>query len=621
MSILSELKRRNVLRVAAAYIVSAWLIIQVAETIFPLFGYSDDPARFIVIALAIGFIPVLIVAWVFELTPDGWRKETDTDHERPAAARQTRSFDRAIVLILAIGIVYFAYDKFILSVSRDLQLVETTREQILAEARNELAENTTIAVLPFLDLSESQDQAYFADGISEEILNILANLEGLSVTARTSSFKFRNPGQDLREVGEQLGVTYILEGSVNKRGDDVRIIAQLIDANTGYHLLSQPFERKMSSLLGVTESIAVEVAGALSIALDVDGRNVLPGARTDSIEAYDLYLAANARGPSARKSQTRQQLLERALEIDPDYVDAMAMLGGWYGAVYSWQLPPEEAREAQEIGRKLVENAAEIDPTYATAYGMLSSYQWARGDWIGATQLQQKYSSMAPADIPARLGSANILGKVGRTKAALEIDEISSDLDPLNFMAASNHAEHFIQAARFDEAEDVLNEAAKLTSQDDQAIRLRQMLIAFGKDDRALIIEALKNYVVADGVRDEVNVIREVLFALEDSPAEVPGLLRQLVDTQPEMPAEAKLVVASVAAHYDDPDLALEIFGPEVRGNKVRTGRLWYPHFSEMRRLPEFKVLAEDMGFVDYWRAFEWADSCQPIGEDDFACN
>ncbi len=621
MSFFSELKRRNVFRVAAAYIVSSWLLIQVAETIFPLFGFGDDPARMVVIILAFGFIPALIISWAFELTPGGWQRESDVDHKGEVASDRTRRFDRIVIVVLALGIAYFAFDKFVLSGSREAMIAESARDAALAEARQIIDANPSIAVLPFVDMSPGQDQGYFVDGVSEEILNILGSLDGLNTIGRTSSFRFRNPQQDLKEIGEQLGVSYILEGTIRKYAEEVEVTARLVDAQTGLQIF--PYERRdgLHDLFDIQEQIARDVAGALSIRLDIEGRGSLPGARTDNIDAYDIYLRATSRRPDARKDVTRKELLELALEIDPNYVEAMSGLGGWYGAVYSWTLPPDEAREAQEYGRSLVQQAHEIDPTYPGAVGNLARYQWARGDWIGATELWEQYSALVPANIPGRLGSANILGKVGRTRAALQIDELQRDLDPLNFFAASNRVEHYAQAGRFVEAEAELDLMVRLTSESDQAVRLRRMLIAFGRNDRQEIRDALALYAEENFTGREDNAIREVIRKFDSAAGpEFLDVLRSSSVGNPGLPGEAKLILASMAVHLGDSQLALDIFGPEVRGNKVRIGRLWYPHFSDMRRLDGFKELARDVGFVDYWRKYEWADHCRPLGDDDFEC-
>jgi TolB-like protein len=615
MTFFSELKRRNVLRVAVGYIVAAWLLIQVAETIFPLFGFGDGPARIVVVLLAIGFLPALIVSWIFELTPAGLQKDKDVDRSHASVATSAKRFDRIVMLVLLVAVSYFAFDKFVLSESREQAIAENARAEALVLALETLRNNKSIAVLPFVDMSPDQDQEYFADGITEQLLNELAQLEGLNVTGRTSSFAFKGVNQDLRSIGEQLGVAYILEGSVRKQDDEVRITAQLINSQDGSHMWSDTYDALLDDIFFIQENIARSVAGALSVALDVDGRNHLPGTGTDSVEAYDLFL--EARG--AESFEMVKALYERAIELDPDYAEAWAWLGGAYGAILSWQLPPEEARAAQEQGRELVVRATEIDPNLATAYAMLEGFQWARGDWIGATEFQLVYSALAPADIPARMGSANIMAKTGRIRDALRVAELKRQTDPLNFYLTTILAELNIQTGRYDDAEAELAKIVRMTSDNEQSVELRRMLMAFSIGEHERIRKTLQNYSKADPrVSDIVNAVIEEF----DSPApEVLAALRRLYNEETEMTGEGRLVTASLAAHFGDPELALEILSKEFRVNLIRVNRLWYPFFSDMRSLPGFKTLAENIGFVAYWRKYGWADTCRPLGDDDFECN
>ncbi len=311
-------------------------------------------------------------------------------------------------------------------------------------------------------------------------------------------------------------------------------------------------------------------------------------------------------------------LYERAIELDPDYAEAWAWLGGAYGAILSWQLPPEEARAAQEHGRELVVRATEINPNLATAYAMLEGFQWARGDWIGATEFQRVYSALAPADIPARVGPANILAKTGRIRDALRVAELMRQTDPLNFHLTTGLAELNIQTGRYDDAEAELARLVRISSNTEQSVELRRMLMAFSKGEHERIRKTLQNYSKADPrVSDIVSAVMEKF----DSPTpEVLAALRRLYNEETEMTGEGRLVTASLAAHFGDPELALEIMSKELRVNLIRVNRLWYPFFSDMRKLPGFKTLAENIGFVAYWRKYGWADTCRPLGDDDLEC-
>ena len=612
MSLFDELKRRNVLRVAAGYVVSAWLLIQVAETVFPLFGFDDGPARIVVILLVIGFLPALIVSWIFELTPGGLLKDKDVDRRRPSVAGSAKRFDRTIMLVLVLAVSYFAFDKFILSESREQAIAETAREAGMFDALAAYTSNESIAVLPFADMSAEQDQEYFADGITEELLNQLAQLEGLNVTGRTSSFTFKGHNQDLKSIGEQLGVTNLLEGSVRKDGDSIRITAQLINSQTGFHLWSDTYDRKISDIFDIQEDIARSVAGALSIVLDVDDRSELPGTGTDVVEAYDVYLEAQAGPWELAKARYRQ-----AIDLDPNYAEAYTSLAEEIG-IDTFNLGSEEARAAQEHARQLVVRAIEIDPDLASSHKQLSIFQWTSGDWIGATELYENYKSLAPADIIGQLGFESVLKRTGHIRAVLRIAELEFLKDPLNIFAAHNLVERYIQSGRYEDALSALAQADQLTPPPEQGNDLRRFFLSVSVGEPEGIRTALRNYAVADP--HVATLVNAILDEFDSAPAVVLEVMRQAFENDVDMRGEGRLIIASMAAHYGDAEFALEIMSDELSVNLLRMHRLWYPFFSEMRSLPGFKTLVQRAGLVDYWRVYGWADTCRPKGAEDFEC-
>ena len=256
MSLLSELKRRNVFRAAAAYVAVAWLVMQVAEVSFPAFGFSDRALRLLIIALAIGFVPAVALAWVFELTPEGVRRDRDLEPGGPLLRRTNRLLDRAIVVLLALGLTYFAIDKFFLNPSREAARVEQALEQGRSEALEQQLAETSIVVLPFTNLSSDPEQAFFADGMAEELLNLLARIPQLRVISRTSAFSYKGKDVGIAEIARQLKVSHVLEGSVRRSGDRLRITAQLIDAGSDSHLWSRTYDRTLDDVFEVQDEIA-----------------------------------------------------------------------------------------------------------------------------------------------------------------------------------------------------------------------------------------------------------------------------------------------------------------------------------------------------------------------------
>ena len=314
--LLSELKHRNVLRVAAAYAVLSWLLLQVADIILPAFSVPDWTFRLLVLVLALGFVPVLMFSWAYELTPEGLKRESEVDRSQSTTTQTSRRLDLITIgmLVLVLAIIFV-----------DRMLPEGPVEEVADSAPHEYS----IAVLAFEDLSDTRDQEYFSDGLAEELLNKLAKLEGFRVAGRTSSFAFKDRPDDLRVIGEKLNVATILEGSVRKAGDQLRITAQLINVADGYHLWSETYDRRLDNVFAIQDEIAQSVVTALQVTLlgSSDPVQLEQTAVTDT-RSFELYLRGRHQLWKRRPEPLReaQALFEQAIEIDPDYAPAYAGL-------------------------------------------------------------------------------------------------------------------------------------------------------------------------------------------------------------------------------------------------------------------------------------------------------
>ncbi|MGB5629879.1 MAG: hypothetical protein WBM57_10965, partial [Woeseiaceae bacterium] len=284
MTLYQELKRRNVIRVATAYVVGAWLVIQVIETIFPAFGFTDRAVRIAVIVLGIGFVPAVIGAWVFEWTPEGLKRDAEAAQFADSRPLRVRSFDRAIIVVLVLAVSFFAFDKFVLAPERAAEREAEVAEAAKSEAMTGFYGDRSIAVLPFDNLSSDPEQVHFVDGVAEEILNLLARIRDLRVISRSSSFAFRGQGLEIPDIAERLDVAHVLEGSVRRAGNRVRVTAQLIEARTDTHLWSKTYERELEDVFRIQDEIAVDVAKNLEITL----LKPLPHSRNVNPEAYAL---------------------------------------------------------------------------------------------------------------------------------------------------------------------------------------------------------------------------------------------------------------------------------------------------------------------------------------------
>ena len=449
MLIFEELKRRNVFRVGAAYVVVAWLLIQVAETIFPLFGFDETPARIVVILLAIGFVPALIVSWVFELTPDGLKKDKDVDRTAPIDLSKAKKLDRAIMVLLALAVGYFAFDKFVLSESREAVIAEQARQEGRSEALLSSYGDKSIAVLAFDDMSPANDQEYLSDGIAEELLNLLAQVPDLRVISRSSAFSFKGRNVEIPEVGKRLNVAHILEGSVRKSGNRLRITAQLIDARSDTHLWSETYDRVLDDVFAVQDEIAATVAERLKSTL----LGKVPKSSPVNPTAYEIMLESRhvSRSGTPEGFLKSNELADKALEIEPAYADAWVIKAKNYSNMAESGVLPRE--ESYELAREAAEKALVVAPDQAGPHSVTA---WVAlhylNDMVLAARHFERANELAPAD-PAILSNAGaFLLRLRRFDKAIAVYEFVAQRNPLNPIAHFNRGQAYFAARRFEDS-------------------------------------------------------------------------------------------------------------------------------------------------------------------------
>ena len=345
-----ELKRRNVVRMAGLYLVGAWLLVQVAGTVLPMFGAPEWLPRSIVILLAIGFLPALIFSWAFEMTPAGLKRDEDVRPEESIAPQTARRMNRMIIAVLVLALGYFCFDKFILTPRREAALVAATEKSMAARPSAEsksAVSAKSVAVLAFANLSDDKGSEYFSDGISEELLTVLQKIPGLHVAARTSAFSFKGKNATAQEIGQKLGVAHLVEGSVRKAGDIVRIAARLTHAETGEQLWSENYTRDLKDVFAVQTELAQTIVGQLSGQLTNGAAD--PAAKaaiqaqvqaaekggTKNVEAHQHYLQGRFYTNRHSEKSAGEALAEyqRAVELDPSFALAWAGLAQthvWY---------------------------------------------------------------------------------------------------------------------------------------------------------------------------------------------------------------------------------------------------------------------------------------------------
>ena len=390
-SVWAELRRRNVVKVAVAYAVVGWLLVEVASVVLPTFKAPEWIMQVFTFLVIVGFPIALIFAWAFELTPEGIKREKEVDRSQSITHITGRNIDYIIIAALVLALGFFAFDKFVLDPSRDAELVQAATkavtEQVTESAISEIPDNS-IAVLAFTDLSPQGDQEYFSDGISEELLNVLAKIPDLRVAARTSSFQFKGQNRDIVDIGQQLNVALVLEGSVRKAGVQIRITAQLVDASNGFHLWSETYDRELANIFAVQDEIAAAIVGALKEHLGLQVEAAVQRRYTDNPDAYDAYLQGWALiksfnlgvdGPA--KLDASRQHFERALALDPAY--ALAFVGlAFVESYYVWigEATLDNLARAEQHTRR----ALAYDPGLSEAHAVLGDIHGLRDEWAAA---------------------------------------------------------------------------------------------------------------------------------------------------------------------------------------------------------------------------------------------
>ncbi len=323
MSLFTELKRRNVVRVGIAYCVIGWIIAQLAEFAFENFGAPDWVLKTVVVLLLLGLPLALFLAWAYELTPEGLKREQDVDRTKSITHLTGRKLDFVIIAALVVALGYFIWER-----QAGVEGPEQPAAQVAGATVPAGPGPRSIAVLPFVNMSSDEEQEWFADGLTEEILNALARTPDLLVTARTSSFKFKNSTEDIPTIAKSLGVAHILEGSVRPGRERLRVTAQLVRANDGFHLWSETYDRNPEDVIAIQEEVAIEIATALETAIDPEALAKMVSAGTSSVPAYNAYLEGLAQGANSLSTGDAYEFLaareafERAVALDPTFAVA-----------------------------------------------------------------------------------------------------------------------------------------------------------------------------------------------------------------------------------------------------------------------------------------------------------
>ncbi|MFK8052998.1 MAG: hypothetical protein AB8F65_08470 [Woeseiaceae bacterium] len=607
MSLIEELKRRNVFRVGLAYLVVAWLVAQVADLVLDSFNAPSWVMQTILVLLALGLPVTLFLAWVFELTPEGIKKESDIDRNQSITPNTGKKLNAIIIATLLVAVGFLLVDKFVLQ-RQDAQTVLSTAPK-------------SIAVLPFVNMSSDPEQEYFSDGITEEILNALAKVRQLKVAGRTSSFAFKGKLEDLRQIGESLGVDHVLEGSVRKAAGQVRVTVQLIKVDDGFHLWSEVYDGSLSNIFDLQENISRQVADELKLVLNISDSVRLASKMTKSIDAYDLFLRGreHVRARLGDNIPKGIGLLKQAVKLDPQFAEAWAVLAE-AEAVSGGYLDVDLAQSSRRA-REYIETAKTIDsslvlPYSANALLMASALEQ---DYQGAIEELERARALEPNNaLTLRWlgGMYQILGYFDKARPLLEKAAV---LEPLSRAEAWNLASNRLNTGDLKGAEryfGLVNQLSGYMQNSQQAY----VLAFLGEKDAA--VELFLQHYSEDVERFGVDAF----FPLEHAEKFALGVL----GGDEAMKQEARELRKNNVALFENAGPWYIVFRDIQLGEFDRAFRIlyerpnffetfsadfmWYrlPNSDAFRADPRFPLLLEHYGIADDWRALGWPDSCSP---------
>ncbi len=421
MSFIKELKRRNVIRVAIAYAIAAWLLIEITATTFPILKLPEWSVTLVTVFVLIGFPLALILAWAFELSPEGLKKEKDVDRSESITHNTGRKLDFIIIAVLTVALVMFAVERFFLLPST-VTAGDSAQEVVATEVQQ------SIAVPPFVNMSDDAGNEYFSDGLSEEILNLLAKIRGLKVIGRTSSFAFKGKNEDLRVIGDALGVTTVLEGSVRKSGDRVRITAQLVDVSDGAHIWSETYDRTMTDIFAVQDDVAAAIIDALQIHV---GTAPTRGRPTESLDAYALFLKARV-AANMLDSRVAEALLKEIIQLDPNFAEAYELLAFTYWGMAGVEV---KAAEAQALAGEASAKAIAIDPDLIYARALHKAAIFGPKLRLRKLEAFEQAAHEQPDNVMILDALIVLLAEHGYLEEALRFAERFVELDPLSPLA------------------------------------------------------------------------------------------------------------------------------------------------------------------------------------------
>jgi len=627
-SLFAELKRRNIFRVAGAYVVVAWLTMQVISVMTPALNLPDWVDSFFAILFIASFPIALLFAWAFELTPNGM-KRTESVHADDSIRGQTgRKLDFAIlgglglVAALIIGTSLFSES----TSSPDIQSTAIIEKEIPT-----VETGTSIAVLPFADMSAAGDQEYFSDGMAEEILNALVKVPKLRVAGRTSSFSFKGKDADIREIGQVLNVAHVLEGSVRKQGNNVRITTQLIKSEDGIHLWSETYDGTLDNIFELQESISRTVTGELKVVLELEEGERLVPELTSNQEAYEAYLRGRELHRRVWGDETLSQAIaqyERAIEIDPNFIEARVGLASalYLSPVYKTGL---DDIEHLSITENAIDRLLALDPDNASARSILASVRTAQSDFKTAMDLRFESQRLGGDSHIGYIDSTDFsLGYdyavIGQSRRAVELMERAVAQDPASGIALTQLGIAYFAIGNLDKAEVTLRQSEALGFPP-AGTEVAHILYNRGQYDAAYAYALRAVTRMGDFIDGTISiepslipVLGKAIFTIDPEATKISQKTMRELLSDPNLKINTTILKGLIDLQMVDE--FLDEYSRNIFANRAFSLTHIWSDSEDARAIrlhPRFATWADNVGLVIAWQAYGWPDKCKPnVGTD-----
>ena len=616
MNFFDELKRRNVFRVAIAYAVAAWLLLQIVDLVLENINSPDWVMQVFMLAMAVGFPIAIIIAWAFEVTPDGIKLEKHVDREKSMTRETGKKLNGGIIMILSVAIVFLLTDKY----RESLKVDHTGESPTINNARrtntqaDEAESVKTIAVLPFRDMSAAGDQAYFGEGIAEELLNALVKLDGLDVASRTSTFSLADEDLDIPAIAARLGVVTILEGSIRTSGQQVRVTAQLIDVQADTHLWSETYDGSLNDIFKIQDEITAKIIKAMKVQLGTGDIASATDELTDNAEAYQLYLQGRHfwRQRTAESLHRAVDLFTRAIELDPTFHRAWSNLAVAYKNTpsYDYTISPDEYIE---LSVEAAERALQIKPDSSEALTVMADYYAYNCNSLDAARSYKNAIKANPDDPTAHHWYALFLLERGNIDEAIKEIRIARQIDPLISAVISTESSAMSLQGNYQHAAALAGQSSELGIYEGSHYYIGLFEALQGNHARA---RALMGAGLIDVDDIQLRGIRLFIDALEKP--EKTGAFESFISGLDAIPPSNVYLFAEMLTYLG----SAKYFDVYAGAGCLDINEsIWSDQFRAQRGTSQFFNYMEKFGVVDYWRKYGWPDDCASLDQTLAECN